>query len=936
MTPHIIRKPAVTSGAASLDHSLARRAWITRSRLGAFVSCSRFGLVSLGLVPVLVLAAVLGPSAALHGATLWREGERPDESQVKDHSWYNSVQNDLLSGGAWLSNFGSTAGTATYHLQIPEDGQYAVWIRANPTSARLSWNMHGGQWQEASMQEAQHRVNVAEGGAVDIRHVGWVRLALLDLDQGRHTLRIKLHSNNKNHGAIDAIFLNNEGLVPVGKGNPAIEGEKHAEGFFAWSPGVDPLDGSSPIDLRQYNEEVAGVSGFVQRSGDHFELGNGQTVRFWMVQGGLGNDPSTYDRRARRLAKYGVNMVRMGGGNFFRNWRHDKPAFHKDLEDFHRKVAALKKQGIYTYIDHLYWHTHHPIDETVFPGFGDGHNAIALMFFSEKFQNLYLDFLNDLMTRENPHTGLSMAADAAVAIVEVHNESSLLFYTFKPADFPETERQLVEQKFGNWLREKYGSLDQALAAWGDKPRRGNPTADEFAQGRAGLYDAARLSGESWAQNSRNQRRAADQLEFMIESQKRFYERMSREMRERIGMGQLIAPSNWKTADPRVLDGLERYTYTGADMVCRNSYFGVDYAPKGQQRFYEIEVGDTYRYHSSLKATGRPSPLGTPLVAGFPFMVTENNWTRPNRYRVEWPLLVATYAQMMGVDGWTFFAKEDTDWRHSMGVWDVSNPSVLGQFPAAALMFRRGDVRQPDVPAVAEYVNLEQAYQMQGTQAVPLRGEDALWQAKLGDLENSAADDQAGINPLAYFVGPVLQQFGNERSRVRSVDLDQYIDVDQQTVHSMTRQLYWDAGRGVMKVDTQQAQGAWGFLKDAGVIRLGDITIRSGNDYGAVLAVSLDGKPLASSSQILIQTGSWDRPYGFETEPAGQYEKITKLGGYPLNVRQIDAEIMFARQFDEAQILDGNGYVTERNAGLTQTEAGTLIELPQDSLYTIVR
>ena len=887
-------------------------------------------------VLTLVGMTLLGIASSADAATLWREGEQPDESQVKKHGWYNSVQSDLLSGGGWLSNFGATEGTATYHLQIPESGQYAVWIRANPTGAQLSWKMDGGKWQKAPMKNAQHRVNVAEGNAVDIRHVGWVQLANRPLDQGRHTLLVKLHSENQNHGAIDAIFLNNEGLVPVGKGNPAVEGEKHAEGFFPWSPGLDPLDGSSPIDLRRLNEEAAGQNGFVTRADERFELGDGTPVRFWMVQGGLGGDPSSYDRRARRLAKYGVNMVRMGGGNFFRNWRNDKQAFGKDLEDFHRKVAALKKQGIYTYIDHLYWHTHHPIDESVFPGFGDGKDAIALIFFSEKFQNLYLDFLYELMTTQNPHTGLPMAEDAAVAIVEVHNESSLLFHTFKPTNFPETERQLVEQKFGDWLRQKHGSLEQALTVWGANPRKGNPTADDFAQGRVGLYHAGMLSGEAWARNSRNQARAADQLEFMIQSQKQFYEKMSREMRDRIGMRQLIAPSNWKTADPRVLDGLERYTYTGADMVCRNSYFGVDYAPNGQQRFYEIEVGDKYRYHSSLKTPGRPSPLGTPLVDGFPFMVTENNWTRPNRYRVEWPLLIATYAQMTGVDGWTFFAKEDTDWRHSMGVWDISNPSVQGQFPAAALMFRRGDVRQPEKPAVMEYVNLEEAYQMQGTQAVPMRGEDALWKAKLGDLESSAASEQSGVSPLAYFVGPVLQQFGDEQAGVQSVDLSRYIDVDKQTVRSMTGELYWDAGRGVMTVNTPRAQGAWGFLKDAGVIRLGDVAIRSGNDYGAVLAVSLDGEPLATSNQILVQTGSWDRPYGFETEPSGEYEKITKLGGYPLNVREIDADIMFARQLNEAQILDGNGYPTQRSAQLTRRDAGTVMKLPKDSLYTIVR
>lgn len=869
--------------------------------------------------------------------SIWREGEKPDQATMMKHGWYNSVDEDLLSGGAWLSNFGDAEGIATYHLQIPQSGNYAIWIRANPTGSRLSWKMDDSPWQEAPMQQAKHRVNVAKDGAVDIRHVGWLQLAERKLGSGRHTLQLKFHSPNKNHGAIDAIFLNNEGFVPIGKGNPAIEGQKYEDGYFAWSPGRDPLDGRSPIDLSYLNEELAGQNGFVRRDGDRFVLGNGRPVRFWMVQGGLGDNAKEYERRARRLAKYGVNAVRMGGGHLFRNWRNDRPAFEKQLDDFHRKVAALKQQGIYTYIDHLYWHTHHEIDESVFPGFGDGKNAIALIFFSERFQNLYLDFLRDLMTADNPYTGRSMAKDPGVAFVEIHNESSLLFYTFKPDNFPEPELKLVEEKFGDWLIDRYGSLDAAFEAWGERPTAGKPTDDHLNDGRVGLYEAGKLTGADWAQKQRNHQRAKDQLQFMVESQKQFYEMMTHQMREAIGMGQVIAPSNWKTADARVLDALERYSYTGAEVICRNSYFGVDYQPGGQQKFYAIELGDTYRDHSALKMPKIPAPLGTPFVADYPFMVTENNWTRPNRYRVEWPWLVATYAQMAGADGWTFFAKSNVDWRHSMGVWDVSNPSILGQFPAAALVFRRGDVRQADRPAVEEVVSLDEAYAMKGTQAVPLRGEDALWKSRLGDLEGASQDTLPAVNPLAYFIGPVVQRFEDGRSQVQSVDLKNYIDTERQIVRSMTGELFWDAGRGVMVVNTPRAQGIWGFLGDVGTVNLKDVSIQSDNAYGSVVAVSLDEKPLATSERILIQTGSWDHPYGFETEPDGEYRKITKLGGYPLNVKSIEASIRFRRgDLKTATVLDGNGYPDGRNVELTERDGTSSMELPKDAIYTIVQ
>ena len=908
--------------------------------------------------PHLLLAAMVASMVALlaappaRAASIWREGENPDAARVINHNWYNRVQADMLSGGdgggGWLSHYGNRAGAATYEIEIPEPGEYDLWVRANPVKAELFWRLDGGAWRTAETDKARHRRNIAEGGDIDMRFVAWIKLGREQLDAGTHRLDFAMRSEIQNHGAIDAIYLTTEGVEPVGKDNPATAGDRHAPGFFPWSPDRDPLDGSSPIDLRPLNEETAGAAGFVRREGDRLVLGSGETVRFWATQGGLGNDPERYDRRARRLAKYGVNLVRMGGGGFFRDWRNDQPAFRDRLDDLHRKVAALKKQGIYTYLDHLYWHTHHDIDASVFPGFGDGGKAIALIFFSERFQDLYLDFLGELMTTPNPHTGRAMAEDPAVAFVEIHNETGLLFWTFQPEDFPAPEREMVERKFADWLVAKHGSLEQAREAWGNHPRKGNPTPDAFDDGRAGLYSAAMLTGNDWAVRGRNHDRASDQLAFMVESQKRFYERMSRELQQDVGLGQLIAPSNWKSADARLLDGLERYTYTGADVVCRNAYFGTQHAEGGNPRFFRVEVGDTYRDRSSLRAPESPTPLGTPLIEGFPFLVTENNWTRPNRYRVEWPMLVATYARMQGIDGWTFFAKDPTDWRHTMGVWDLGNPSVQGQFPAAALIYRRGDVTEPDRPAVHERVSLNAAYDLQGTATVPLRGSDALWEARIGERE-SAADGDATVSPLAYFVGPVVQSFvqgegegegeGEVEGEVNAVELASHIEVasdpERRTVRSMTGELTWDADAGVMTVNTPTAQGAWGFLRDAGTIELGDITIRCGNRYASVVAVSLDNQPLASSKRILIQTGTWDQPFGFTTEPAGDYRRITHLGGYPLNVRRIDATVDLHRPATEARVLDENGYPTDRVALLEPAGDRTTIHLPDDALYTIV-
>jgi hypothetical protein len=166
-----------------------------------------------------------------------------------------------------------------------------------------------------------------------------------------------------------------------------------------------------------------------------------------------------------------------------------------------------------------------------------------------------------------------------------------------------------------------------------------------------------------------------------------------------------------------------------------------------------------------------------------------------------------------------------------------------------------------------------------------------------------------------------------------VDLGKYIDDRAKTIRSMTGQLAWDYGQGVVTVNTARAQGACGFLGRAGRIDLGDLSIQSGNEYGSVLAVSLDAKPLATSKKILIQSGTWDRPYGFATAQAEQYMRITDVGGYPLNVRRIDAQITIKGAGGASMtVLDHNGYPTDRSGSLGPDGS---IALPADSLYLLV-
>lgn len=882
---------------------------------------------------LLIACAVL---AAPSENSLWIEGEHASAKSADVSTRHPFVsEHPALSGGVSLGGQGRAGETfVEFETDIPRAGTYKLYVRKFWHHGPFRWRFGEDEWREVDRPALMDSVGLDRIHMV----INWIFAGEVELPAGPATLRMEQTRNGP--FVIDALVLTDGEFFPRGNLKPGERSGQAEEGFFAWEPMPAPLDGNSLLDLRRLNEVHAGVNGPLRRDGDRFVLGDGTPVRFWMVQADLRNmNDAQIDRWARRLAKYGVNLVRMNFSSFFNHRaRGDEDAFSRELERLHYVVAAMKREGIYSYFGHLYWHTHHRLQESVFPGF-DNEHALGLLIFSPEFQQWYLDYVRALLEPVNPHTGLSLAADPAVAFVEIWNESNLLFWTFNPGRMHAVDLEIMERSFADWLVRTHGSLEQARTAWGRDRSPNVRTPDHPEEGRMGLYGIGHLTGADWARNQRVEARASDQLRWMVESTREFYENITRRIREETGLVSLMTGSNWKTADARVLAGLDRWTYTATDAVLRNAYFSPEFTREGNPRFFAVDVGDTFRAESSLKSPATPGPLMTPHITGHPFMVTENNWTRPSPYRAEWPFLIATYASMMGVDGWNFFALDSAEWQHSMAVWDLNNPTVLGQFPATALMFRRGDVSTPETPAVNEVVSMRDAYRFQGTALFCGGGRDVLWVDRIGDREGAAASGEAGVDPRAFFVGPVRQSFVDGPGRIDSVNLAEFIDDATQVVRSLHNELRWDFANGVVMVNTPRAQGASGFLRAAGRMEFADVILESDNEYGTLLAVSLDGEPLRSSRNILVQTATRDQPFGFRTEPAPDgFARITHLGGYPLNVEKIRMHITLkGAGARTVRILDENGHLTDRIPQMETDQTGRLrIRLPEDVIYTLIR
>jgi hypothetical protein len=256
------------------------------------------------------------------------------------------------------------------------------------------------------------------------------------------------------------------------------------------------------------------------------------------------------------------------------------------------------------------------------------------------------------------------------------------------------------------------------------------------------------------------------------------------------------------------------------------------------------------------------------------------------------------------------------------------------------MFRRGDVTLGE-PVVVEHRSDKELWE----RTPPIIAEDAKYDPDRDLAERAKQSDLAKpVDPLAFLVGPVEIVYGSEPAKTTVSDPSRFIDRAQKVVRSNTGQIMWDYGRGFCTVDAPKAQGATGFLKPLGPIKLSDVTIRSENAYATVLVVALDDKPLAQSGQVLVQVGTRHRPTGWadhattfdngakETIRGRQIDSIGKMP-WVVQVTMLTIEVKNAG-LKSATLLDLNGNARSRIP--VREQQGTIaVELPRDAMYVIL-
>ncbi len=887
-----------------------------------------------------LVVAVLSSTVALLAAdqdSVWVEGEEAVKKSVARHSWYNSVKTAELSGGDWLSNYGGSPGTAEYEVEIPSDGDYTFWLRANTVAQpAVSYQIDDGDWQPIDLTtNVYDRANIASDDKPDMRFVAWCKVGQLDLKAGSHAFRFRLHGKTQNHGAIDCFLLTRGAFTPDGKRKPGEKLGLHDPGTWAFEPEWDTFDEEAIFDLRSLNEDTAGDSGFIRRSdeGDFFD-GQGKPIRFWAVNTSVHNRYPMEDlaRHARWLAKRGVNMVRFHGQLCpKRDGSKVTDVDRKALDDCWKLVAAMKKEGIYTTVS-PYWAVSCDVKPSWnVDGFPKG-KPMALLFWDETLQQGYKAWVKALYTEPNPYTNIPLAKDPAVAIIQIQNEDSILFWSTQQVQGK--QRRNLGRKFGEVLTATYGSLDKAKAAWGGAAHKD----DDFANGVVGLYSIWELT-----EDKGNPRRRADQVKFYVRTMHSFNKEMAAYYRS-LGCTQLINAGNWKTADPvRMLD-LERLSYSANEVIGANKYYGGPHVNPNEARKsgYLISQGDRFASISALK-NPRGLPTNFKQIEGFPSIISESTWVPPIRYQSEAPLLVAAYSSLVGLDVYYWFScADDIGFGRPMGKWQLTTPALVGGFPAAALAFRKGYIERGR-PVVQE----QRAYQDMWNLRNPIIAEDTSFDPNRA-AENLAPSSNVkqGVHPLAFLVGPVVTRYGGDPAASNVADLSAYIDDQSKIVRSNTGQIELNHALGLCTLNAPKVQGVTGFLNRAGEIKLDSVSIKSDNEYATVMVVAMDDRPLEKSRELLVQVGTIARPYGWKVrdasisgkdEPgAARGKEIIERGSAPWNVANTQVVVSVKNStIQKAVLLDANGMAVRELSG---QQAGGIftLELPAEVMYVILR
>lgn len=329
------------------------------------------------------------------------------------------------------------------------------------------------------------------------------------------------------------------------------------------------------------------------------------------------------------------------------------------LNNLFQFVYYLKQEGIYTTLS-IYWPSFVVLNNvTGIPGY-TGQNPWELLFWNPLFQSYYEFWWNTTLCTVNPYTNIPLKDDPSIFSLEIVNEDSILWWSFdpysNPTNIPLQQAELLEADFGNWLVNKYGSLQNVtIFCLKQKKLLVKMIFDQVPWSFDLPYDnvSAGLVAFDNLWNIFNDRTPRDQdtAEFLTWQQMNFYNYTRNFLKNTLGYQGMVYGSNWITASSQYLDPLDKYSnlvgdYLGeicSSYILHNPSFFLKNKDRhnyyegyinGPNDGWELAVTQNYSDASSLVFDVTTNlPIVDMKYNSKPSTISELNWSMPNKYEI---------------------------------------------------------------------------------------------------------------------------------------------------------------------------------------------------------------------------------------------------------------------------------------------------------------
>jgi len=517
-------------------------------------------------------------------------------------------------------------------------------------------------WQKHEYET--YRTTWSVNRAVDNREVSMGMLAVTNPYPDKVIDKIRVESINDGAQAyimVIAVTLTNKGpYLPYVEGvgdkvNPAtISWIKHNEN--------DTVIKGTPLDSSYLLDKPAGKHGRLVAQNGEFVFENGEKIKFWGTNLTLAD--AFYDKEkasaiADDIAMCGFNIVRFNDV--------DMETLTSDKKDaLLYLIAELKQRGIYTY---LCMNT----------------SAEVKDFVNDESISSQKETISAFMTETNPYTGLTLAEEPAIAMVELLSNVSLTNYIhgFGKNALSKDDAQKLTEDFNEWLSTHYKDDVALKNAWTGKGIGVN-------EGESLAKKNVALPG-FWKTSLYSENRKLDTHKFLMEKQESYYAEM-KECIKNTGYAGVVTCNSNELMKSTTGDA---YVNSKTDFIARNVVWNESYGSPYVNSFAWLRNDGPMFGDENLGIIGE---IADSAYENVPMVVSE--WSVPfcNMYSAEAYVMMATYGakQSWNPIAYTYVLDEPSSVTKMTDFYSIyRNPSFKALSTAGARLYHSIEKHQKE-------------------------------------------------------------------------------------------------------------------------------------------------------------------------------------------------------------------------------------------------